>query len=118
MNAIDIFRWDDNFNTGLPKVDEQHRRLVELLNVLASHVAFRSGTIELGRIFSDLTDYAQSGAWPNSWAAAPASTASRGPARASGFGSARRVARLSGARAVAAAETLLQSGAARPCAGR
>jgi hypothetical protein len=57
MNSIDIFPWDDNFNTGLPKVDEQHRKLVQLLNVLASHVAFQSEIPQLNEIFEELADY-------------------------------------------------------------
>lgn len=57
-SAIDIFPWDDNFNTGLAKVDEQHRRLVELLNLLASHVAFQTDIPQLRKIFDDLSDYA------------------------------------------------------------
>ncbi|MEY4592685.1 MAG: hypothetical protein RIR18_1580 [Pseudomonadota bacterium] len=57
MNAIDIFPWDDNFNTGIDEIDEQHKRLVLLLNKLASHVAFRSDTIELNSIFDELIDY-------------------------------------------------------------
>ncbi|MDD1643815.1 MAG: PAS domain S-box protein, partial [Methylococcaceae bacterium] len=57
-NSIDIFPWDDNFNTGLAKVDEQHRRLVQLLNVLASHVAFRSDIPQWNEIFDELSDYA------------------------------------------------------------
>ena len=58
MNSIDIFPWDDNFNTGLPTVDEQHRRLVALLNLLASHVAFKTDIPQLNRIFDELADYA------------------------------------------------------------
>ncbi|OYV15157.1 MAG: hypothetical protein CG439_2926, partial [Methylococcaceae bacterium NSP1-2] len=57
-NLIEIFPWDDNFNTGLAKVDEQHRRLVQLLNVLASHVAFRSDIPQWNEIFDELSDYA------------------------------------------------------------
>lgn len=57
MNAIDIFPWDENFNTGLPMVDEQHRKLVELLNQLASHVAFNSGDIQLNVVFDELLAY-------------------------------------------------------------
>jgi hypothetical protein len=56
-NSIDIFPWDDNFNTGLPKVDEQHRKLVQLLNVLASHVAFQSAIPQLNEVFDELADY-------------------------------------------------------------
>ena len=55
---IDIFPWDDNFNTGLPLVDQQHRQLVELLNLLASNVAFGTGAEVIDRIFDELADYA------------------------------------------------------------
>jgi hemerythrin-like metal-binding protein/PAS domain S-box-containing protein len=58
MDSIDIFPWDDNFNTGLPKVDEQHRKLVQLLNILASHVAFKADDFQLSRIFDELAAYA------------------------------------------------------------
>jgi hemerythrin-like metal-binding protein/PAS domain S-box-containing protein len=57
MNAIDIFPWDDNFSTGLPQVDEQHRKLVHLLNQLASSVAFGSDSTRLNEIFDELLDY-------------------------------------------------------------
>jgi hemerythrin-like metal-binding protein len=57
MNLIDIFPWDDNFNTGLPRVDEQHRRLVQLLNVLASNVAFDADTAQLRNVLDELADY-------------------------------------------------------------
>ncbi len=57
MISIDIFPWDDNFNTGLPKVDEQHRKLVQLLNVLASHIAFQTAVEQLNEIFDELADY-------------------------------------------------------------
>lgn len=59
MNSIDIFPWDDNFNTGLPKVDEQHKQLVKLLNDLATHIAFQSGETDvLEHVFDQLSDYA------------------------------------------------------------
>jgi hemerythrin-like metal-binding protein len=58
MMSIDIFPWDNNFNTGLPRVDEQHRKLVQLLNLLASHVAFKSDNFQLSQIFEELADYA------------------------------------------------------------
>jgi hemerythrin-like metal-binding protein/PAS domain S-box-containing protein len=56
--SIDIFPWDDNFNTGLPTVDEQHRKLVCLLNELAGHVAFKSHELTLDRLFDELAEYA------------------------------------------------------------
>ena len=57
--AIAIFPWDDNFNTGLPVVDEQHRKLVELLNRLASQFAFGGDDINLGVIFDELLAYTE-----------------------------------------------------------
>ncbi|MBF0097310.1 MAG: bacteriohemerythrin [Magnetococcales bacterium] len=56
-NYIDIFPWDENFNTGLPKIDEQHKKLVQLLNLLASHVAFSAEAIVLDKIFPQLAKY-------------------------------------------------------------
>ena len=57
MHSIDIFPWDDHFNTGLPEIDAQHRRLVALLNQLASHTAFANDLSGLGDIFDQLADY-------------------------------------------------------------
>lgn len=58
MNSIDIFPWDDNFNTGLATIDEQHRKLVALLNLLASNVAYNDNPEVLERILCDLYEYA------------------------------------------------------------
>ena len=58
MNSIEIFPWSEHFNTGIPKIDQQHIRLVQLINLLASHVAFQSDIPALNIIFDELTDYA------------------------------------------------------------
>jgi hemerythrin-like metal-binding protein len=57
MQSIDIFPWDDKFNTGLDKVDKQHRKLVEILNRLATHIAYEFNKEDLGKIFDELTKY-------------------------------------------------------------
>lgn len=57
MNTVDIFPWNENFNTGLPKVDEQHHKLVQLLNLLASHVTFQTDIPRLNSIIDELVDY-------------------------------------------------------------
>lgn len=57
VQHIDIFPWDDNFNTGLTEIDEQHRKLVQLLNALASHVAFRKDPEGLKAVFDELAAY-------------------------------------------------------------
>ena len=57
MPNIDIFPWDDHFNTGFAKVDAQHRKLVQLLNKLASGVAAGEATEGLNEIFDGLIEY-------------------------------------------------------------
>ncbi len=57
MESIDIFPWDNHFNTGIVTIDEQHMRLVELLNTLARSVAFKSNDLHLSRVFDELLDY-------------------------------------------------------------
>lgn len=58
IKMVEVFPWNTNFETGISKIDEQHKRLVELLNMLAGHLAFRSDTIALNSIFVELTEYA------------------------------------------------------------
>jgi diguanylate cyclase (GGDEF)-like protein/hemerythrin-like metal-binding protein/PAS domain S-box-containing protein len=57
VKAIDIFPWNENFNTGLATIDAQHQKLVQLLNLLASHIAFESNIPTLNDIFDELTNY-------------------------------------------------------------
>lgn len=59
ISPSDIFPWNDNFQTGLSAIDDQHRKLVELLNKLASHLAYGVDKPQLNKVFGELTDYAQ-----------------------------------------------------------
>jgi hemerythrin-like metal-binding protein/PAS domain S-box-containing protein/diguanylate cyclase (GGDEF)-like protein len=56
MQSIDIFPWNEHFNTGIKKVDEQHHKLVNILNKLAMNVAL-DGDVEINSIFEELADY-------------------------------------------------------------
>lgn len=53
----DIFPWNANFATGIDAIDRQHRKLVDLLNKLASHMAFGSDELTLYAVFDELADY-------------------------------------------------------------
>ncbi|MEI8210420.1 MAG: bacteriohemerythrin [Methylococcales bacterium] len=57
MSTIDIFPWNDNFNTGIQIIDEQHKVLVKILNQLASHIAFNTDIPTLNIILDELADY-------------------------------------------------------------
>ncbi|QOP40615.1 bacteriohemerythrin [Sulfurimonas marina] len=58
IDIFEIFPWDANFETGIEKVDEQHKKLVEILNRLAAHLASLSNIDELNDIFDELANYA------------------------------------------------------------
>lgn len=50
--------WDQSFETNIPEVDAQHRRLVEIINNLADGIG-RSSMGELQQTLAQLKDYAQ-----------------------------------------------------------
>lgn len=52
-----LFEWDDKFEVGIPAVDEQHRKLVELINQL--FVALGEGKVEaiMGGVLEELFEY-------------------------------------------------------------
>jgi hemerythrin-like metal-binding protein len=54
----DIFPWNNNFDTGIPQIDEQHKRLVQLLNLLASNITHQHDMPTLNIIFTELAEYA------------------------------------------------------------
>jgi len=57
MNSANIIPLDENFNIGLSKVDDQHRKLVQLANLLASRVAFKPDIPQQNIIMGELPDY-------------------------------------------------------------
>lgn len=56
--SFEIFPWNDNLETGIRLIDDQHKKLVQILNHLASHLANRSHSITLNTVFDELADYA------------------------------------------------------------
>jgi hemerythrin-like metal-binding protein len=54
---FEIFPWNQNFDTGIEIIDEQHKKLVDLVNKLAAHLANYSEDIVLNDIFDELTNY-------------------------------------------------------------
>ncbi len=58
MELVEIFPWDDNFNTGIALIDEQHRQLANMLNKLSNYMAYQSDLSGLNAIFDGLAEYA------------------------------------------------------------
>jgi len=57
LDRFEVFPWNENFETGNEQIDEQHKKLVELLNKLANTLV-RDETIEINEAFDELADYA------------------------------------------------------------
>lgn len=57
-NALEIFPWSDNFSIGIAEIDAQHKKLVDMVNGLASDLVFNSDHIDLNKLFNELADYA------------------------------------------------------------
>ncbi len=55
---VEIFPWNESFDTGLTEIDVQHKKLVELLNQLASHLAYQLKSPTMDEIFNELAAYA------------------------------------------------------------
>lgn len=55
--SFEIFPWNDDFETGIATVDEQHQMLVRLLNTVARNLALRSDSLSFGEIMRELTEY-------------------------------------------------------------
>ena len=41
IEYLEIFPWNESFDTGLTEIDNQHKKLVELLNQLSSHLTYQ-----------------------------------------------------------------------------
>lgn len=56
---LEIFPWNENFATGIEAIDIQHKRLVELLNILVGHMAFQLEAPAVEQIMDELANYTQ-----------------------------------------------------------
>ncbi len=56
--TIEVFPWNENFNTGITDIDEQHKVLVKLINQLAGHLGNESDLDLLDKTFAELAEYA------------------------------------------------------------
>lgn len=52
-----FFTWKKEYNVGIPRVDEQHRELVRLLNELYEAMKMRKGNTVLKEVLTGLLDY-------------------------------------------------------------
>ena len=53
-----LFPWTSQFETGIDQIDQQHQKLVEILNRLAWHLSAEDDPLQAGDVLDELLDYA------------------------------------------------------------
>ncbi|WP_020674580.1 GGDEF domain-containing protein [Geopsychrobacter electrodiphilus] len=57
---MDVFQWDQNFETGLAEVDQQHKHLVKVINEFGQLLSQNSvNSADLEQVFTELVSYTQ-----------------------------------------------------------
>lgn len=54
-----LIRWTEELNTGIPEMDQQHRRLVDLINQLFGAMRQGNNEDDVARVVDELVDYTQ-----------------------------------------------------------
>ena len=53
-----VIEWDDGlFSIGIGKIDEQHKKWIELINVINDSIGNSQNVAILGKVFQDMVDY-------------------------------------------------------------
>jgi hemerythrin len=52
-----FYTWNENYSVGIPEMDEQHKKLIGMINQL--HDAMKEGRVkaELGKIIEEMVEY-------------------------------------------------------------
>jgi len=57
---MDLITWNNNLRVNISKIDEQHRKLVSIVNDLNSAMGLGKGKEIMGNVLSSLIDYTKS----------------------------------------------------------
>jgi hemerythrin len=52
-----LIEWSDKYSVNIALIDEQHKKLIDLLNVLGDAMTVGKGTSVLGNVLTDLVAY-------------------------------------------------------------
>lgn len=56
-DVLPLIDWSESLSVGLPGIDEQHKKLVALINLLHDSSVRGSGNATIGKVLDDLTSY-------------------------------------------------------------
>jgi hemerythrin-like metal-binding protein len=52
-----VFEWKDNYSVGVKHIDEQHKKLIEMINNLLQAMIMGQGKSSIERIIESMADY-------------------------------------------------------------
>ncbi len=50
--------WQDSFSIKIPEIDDQHRKLIDMINALYRAICSNAGSADRDEIINDMTNYA------------------------------------------------------------
>ncbi len=56
---MEILKWRKSYETGISQMDEQHKKLIQLVNQLYKMLREKDGIDELDAILQEMSDYAE-----------------------------------------------------------
>jgi hemerythrin len=56
---MELFPWTDKLKTGIPKIDEQHKKLIDHINGLNDAMREKKGKEAVGRVLDGLKEYTE-----------------------------------------------------------
>jgi hemerythrin len=54
-----FFEWSEKYSVGVPSIDRQHKKLIEIINALYDAMRAGHGEFALGKTLDDLASYAR-----------------------------------------------------------
>lgn len=55
---MEIIQWNDSYSVGIQRIDEQHKRLIKMINDLAKAMRFGEGKNVISKIIHEMSEYA------------------------------------------------------------
>ena len=54
-----MIEWNDKYNVGIPKIDEEHKKLIDIINKAVAASRHRDNSREIIGILREISDFAQ-----------------------------------------------------------
>ncbi len=52
-----LIKWSPDYEIGIEKIDDEHKKLVDIINDFYNAFAFAQGHVEIGKVINELVNY-------------------------------------------------------------